>query len=105
VVSKAVLVVTKDLGDQGVGLVVSHPLECKEVVVGFCHEEATSGEPWYFLGTQRTSVSIEGAFWLAGIELQEFMNENRSDQLEPLVPMAKMLVPCSIQEQAAASSC
>lgn len=99
-ISGAVVAVTKDLGDQGIGLVVNHPLNFTDVVVGFCHEEATAGEPWFFLGVRRTSLPIGGGFWLVGIELTEFMNENWSAQLEPLVPMARMLLPPSVEEQA-----
>ena len=98
-VSKAIIAVTKDLGDQGLGLLLNHPLNFTNVVVGFCHEEATASEPWFFLGMQRTNLPIGGGFWLVGIELTEFMNQDWSTQLEPLVPLAKMLLPPSANER------
>jgi hypothetical protein len=103
-ISKVVLAVTKDLGDQGVGIISNHPLDLKDVVVGFCHEEATASEPWFFLGVRRTSIPIGGGFWLSGIELTEFMNENWSTELEPLVPMARTLLPPSVEERDTSSA-
>ena len=101
-IAKLVQAITKDLGDQGVGLIASQPLEFTEAVLGFCHEEATGGEPWFFLGKQRSGLPIGGGFWLAGFELTQFMNENWSDQLKPLVPLARNLLPSLSGEPAVA---
>lgn len=95
IVSKAVTVITKDFADRGVGLILSHPFSAENVVVGFCHQEATAKEPLFFLGKRQSIIPIGGGFWLLGIELTEFMNENWRDDLEPLFPMAQKLLPLS----------
>jgi hypothetical protein len=95
IVSKAVVVLTKDFADRGIGLVLSDAFDAKDVVVGFCHPEATAKEPLFFLGAKRTSDPIGGGFWLFGVELIEFMNETWRVELEPLFPMAVNLLPPS----------
>ena len=95
IVSKAVVVLTKDFADRGIGLVVNDAFDAKNVVVGFCHPEATAKEPLFFLGASRTCEPIGGGFWLFGVELIEFMNEIWRVELEPLFPMAQKLLPAS----------
>lgn len=104
-VSKAVVAITKDFTDRGVGLILSHPFDAKNVVIGICHEEATAKEPLFFLGARRTSNPIGGGFWLFGVELTEFMNETWRTELEPLFPMAKKLLQpsCPIFEDSIAA--
>jgi hypothetical protein len=97
IVSQAIVAITKDLGDQGVAIVVDHSLDFQNVLLAFCHQEATAGEPWFFLGIQRSSVPLGGGFWMSGIELTEFINETWKAQIEPLVPLAKMLMPTAGQ--------
>jgi hypothetical protein len=92
IVSKAVVAITKDFSDRGIGLILSNTFDAEYVVVGFCHEEATAKEPLFFLGVKRTSSPIGGGFWLFGVELAEFMNETWRAELEPLFPMAKKLL-------------
>ena len=104
IVSKAVVAITKDFADRGVGLILSDAFDAKDVVVGFCHEEATAKQPLFFLGERRTSSPIGGGFWLFGIEFTEFMNETWRVELEPLLPMAqKLLQPCSMLEDPVAA--
>lgn len=98
IVSRAVVAITKDLADRGVGLILTEPFDATEVVVGFYDREATAEQPWFFLGVTRTSVPIGGGFWLLGIELTEFMNESWHSQLEPLYPLAEKLCPPSSSE-------
>jgi hypothetical protein len=95
IVSKAVVVLTKDFADRGIGLVVSGAFDAEKVVVGFCHPAATANEPLFFLGARRTSDPIGGGYWLFGVELIEFMNETWRAELEPLVSMAEKLLPPS----------
>jgi hypothetical protein len=101
VVSKAVVAITRDIADQGVGLILNDAFVGQEVVVGFCDWEATSGSPWFFLGTKRTSLPIGGGYWLLGIEFSELINEIWPRQLEPLVGLAeKLRPPCAVSEHA-----
>jgi hypothetical protein len=103
IVSKAIVAITKDLSDRGIGLILSDAFDAKDAVVGFCHPEATANEPWFFLGVRQTSVPIGGGYWLFGIELTEFMNEDQHAELKPLLPMAQMLLPpCSRMENSLA---
>jgi hypothetical protein len=95
VVSKRIVVVTKDIGDRGVGLVLNHAFDANEVVVAFCLQTGTAAEPWFFRGTNRANMAIGGGFWLLGIQLVEFMNETWAVELEPLLPMARDLLPPS----------
>ena len=44
IVSKAVVAITKDFSDRGVGLILSNTFDAQNVVVGFCHQEATAKE-------------------------------------------------------------
>jgi hypothetical protein len=103
IISKVVRGLTRDVADRGVGLVLNNTCEADEVVLGFCEREATGGDAWFFLGKRRTNVAIGGGFWLIGIELTEFMNDNWAAQLEPLVTHAQTLLPpCPTSNGAAA---
>ena len=92
------MAISKDLSDRGVGLILAEPFDAAEVVLGFCHQETSANQPWFFLGVRRTSVPIGGGFWVCGIELTEFMDESYHRQLEPLYPLAEMLRPPSSSE-------
>jgi hypothetical protein len=95
ILSQAILAVSKDFGDRGVGIILRRGFDAEVAVVGFCHQEATGNEPWFFLGVRRTNVPIGGGFWLLGIELTEFLDEIWHVELEPLFPIARMLLPPS----------
>lgn len=97
-VEQARIVVTKDLADQGVGVLFKDPIDTTEVVLGFCLAEATAGEPWFFAGSVEHKVAIGGGFWLVGIGLHEFMNDSRKSQLAGLVPLALSLLPPASHE-------
>jgi hypothetical protein len=99
IVSMAVVAITKDIADRGVGLILSGVFNANEVVVGFCDHEVTGSNPWFFLGTMRTSVAVGGGFWSIGIELTDFMNDNWANQLEPLFPLARKLVSPSSRSE------
>ena len=92
---RAMVVVTKDIADRGVGLVTSHPFPAKEVVLGFWLNFPDVQSPWFFRGTIRREISIGGGFWLLGVELAEFMNDTWHHQVEPLWPLARKLLPPS----------
>jgi hypothetical protein len=94
-IRRCTVVVTKDFADHGVGLVTGHPFPVKEVVLGFWLDLSDMPHPWFFRGTIRREIPIGGGFWLLGVELIEFMNESWHDQVEPLVPLAKKLLPPS----------
>ena len=87
------MVITKDFGDRGLGLILNHPFPTQEVVVGFWLNTSEAQDPWFFLGKIQRSLQIGGGFWLLGVEMQEFMNERWPLQLQPLLPLAHKLVP------------
>jgi hypothetical protein len=83
--------ITKDISDQGVGLIMSAPFAATDVVVGFLDQESATNETWFFRGQAQRNVAIGGGFWLLGIRLTELMNEDWRDQLAPLIPLAENL--------------
>ena len=92
IVSEAVVAVSKDITDSGIGVILPSSYSAANVVVGFCQYDATAEQPWFFRGEVQHQLPIGGGFWLLGIRLSEFMNEDWSDQLSPLVPMARALL-------------
>lgn len=93
IVSKTIVVVTKDIADQGVGVILNDFFAVKDVVVGFCLQDGTATKPWFFLGATQYNVAIGGGFWSVGVALTEFMNEKWHVELAPLFPMAQKLLP------------
>jgi hypothetical protein len=87
------MVLTRDISDRGVGLIANHPLPAREVVLAYWLATDDAHEPWFFRGTIQRENAIGGGFWSVGIELVEFMNENRRRDIEPLMPLAHKLIP------------
>jgi hypothetical protein len=92
VVHKCAKAITKDFSDRGLGLIMSQPFDATDVAIGFFLEKVMP-EPWFFLGTQQSNVAIGGDFWLLGIGLKEFMNDDYRCELAPLFRMAHRLLP------------
>lgn len=92
ILADVAIAITKDISDQGVGLIMSAPYRVSDVVVGvFGPADLALQEPWFFRGRAQRNVAIGGGFWLLGIRLTEFMNEDWRGQLAPLFPLAEEL--------------
>lgn len=85
------MAVTKDLGDEGVSLVATHPLTAREVVLGFWVPDPVNEQPWFFLGELRHSTAMGGGFWAIGVKLTEYADTLHSEALAPLLPYAHKL--------------
>jgi hypothetical protein len=91
--SETIVAITKDIADRGIGIILTQPFAAETMVLGFCLDEVTALEPWFFLGVRRHNIAIGGDFWLLGIELTEFISETCREQLEPLIPLVQKLYP------------
>lgn len=93
VTDRSAIAVTRDLSDRGVGVILTHPLDATEMAIGFYLASDTMQEPWFFRGLVTRCEPMGGGFWLLGLELVECMNENWSDELQPLFARAQKLLP------------
>jgi hypothetical protein len=91
ILADVVIAITKDISDQGVGLIMSAPYRASDVVVGVFDPDLATQDPWFFRGRAQSNVAIGGGFWLLGIRLTEFMNDDWRVQLAPLFPLAEEL--------------
>jgi len=91
--SECIIAITKDVCDNGVGVILNEPSTVEDVVVGFLVYETTAAEPWFFRGKAEHTQAVGGGFWLLGIALTEFMNEDWQAELAPLLPFAQQLLP------------
>ena len=90
--AEAMIALTKDLSDFGLGVVMTREPWVGSVVVGFWPTREVSSRPWFFRGQTRRGSEIGGGYWLVGVELEEFM-EDRFAELESLMPLAQQLLP------------
>ena len=86
-------VITRDICDRGVGVILNHSFDAEEAVVGFSVPSEGANEPLFFRGATQSNTAIGGGFWLLGVELQEFMNPDHREVLERLVPLTAELCP------------
>lgn len=93
VTEQGLIALTRDLGDRSAGLVLSHPLRAETLVLGFWVTADDSEGPWFFFGTPRRTAPIGGGYWTLGVELTEFANPEYGEFLEPLLPLARKLLP------------
>ncbi|HUE73888.1 MAG TPA: hypothetical protein VMP01_23610 [Pirellulaceae bacterium] len=92
-VSRCTIAITRDLGDEGVGLLLTHPVSGPELLVGYLLPDAAVQSPWYFRGTIQHNTAIGGGFWVVGVALLEFFTSQRHSSLIALEPWAKKLLP------------
>ena len=90
-VDEAAFVLTKDISDAGIGIVANQPICANEVLVALWPDEGVSKSPWFFLSEVRRNAPLGGGFWILGIELTEFANDEYMDLLKPLRPLAERL--------------
>ena len=91
--SRCTIAITRDLGDEGVGLLLTHPVSGPELLVGYLLHDAAVSKPWYFLGTIQHNTPIGGGFWAVGVALQEFLTSKGHASLAALAPIAQKLLP------------
>jgi hypothetical protein len=103
VVHECDVALTRDIADRGVGVVANRPLAGGDVVLGFCVPFEGEVASWFFRGSPRHFLALEGGLWLSGIELQEFMNDNWRPQLAGLFPLAEKLLPPSFRARLVAA--
>ena len=90
VVGEATPALTKDVSDDGVGLVLHQPLHVEQVAIGlWLAEEET---PWFFQGEVRQNSRIGGGYWVIGVKLTEVLNVTESLH-SILLPLAEQLLP------------
>jgi hypothetical protein len=93
VVEQCTVVLTRDLSDRGVGLVVSDCPQTQRVVVAFWLSRQEMKEPWFFLGETHHAAPLGGGFWSLGVKLTEYANDDYREQLRHLLPRAAKLLP------------
>ena len=72
--------ISRDVCDNGIGLVVHESLDAELVLCGFW-----VGQPLLFLGNVRRITPYGGCFWLVGIELTDVLCASEAERLAPLV--------------------
>lgn len=82
---------TKDLADVGIGIVINQPIYAKELLVALWPDEDDSESAWFFVSEVRRNAQLGGGFWILGVELTSFANEEYQKVLAPLLPLAKRL--------------
>lgn len=92
-VSRCAMVITKDIGDEGVGLLLTHPFTGPDVVVGYNLPDDAIPEPWYFRGSIQHNTALGGGFWALGVSFAEYMPTQWHSGLAELLPFAQKLLP------------
>ena len=90
-VDESATVLTKDISDHGIGLVLNQPFHALEVLIGLwlVDEEC----PWFFRGIARQNSPIGGGFWVLGIELAEVVHLDQLPHVEVLLSLVHKLLP------------
>jgi len=84
-------VLTKDLSDIGMGIVAHQPIRATEVLIAVSIDDDMTNEPWFFIGKMKRISAIGGGFWILGVELTKFANDEYRDVLQPLLATASRL--------------
>ena len=90
-VDECAFVLTKDLSDAGIGIVANQPICASKVLIGIWPNEKVANEPWFFVSEVIRNAPLGGGFWVLGIELTEFANQEYQDVLKPLQTLAERL--------------
>lgn len=92
VADDACFAVTDSISDDGVALILTDPLEAREICLGFWlpSHEAMS-EPCFFLGKGKYKAPIGGGFSIMGIEFAACASEDCPEKVAPLNAMAAQL--------------
>ena len=93
--------VTRDLSENGVGLLLYQPFRAQEVIVGFHIPDdgnpSSEFSPVYLRGEVQQNVPVGGGFWVLGIELIARIDE--AEIVEHLESLGERLVPPSIESE------
>ena len=75
--------ITSDISDGGFAIITQAEIEHEQFVVGFFLADSMD-VPWYFLADVRIQKEIVPGFNKMGMEIAEFLNENRRKVTMPL---------------------
>ena len=92
-VSRCTIAITRDLGDEGVGLLLTHPVSGPDLVVGYLLADAAVSDPWFFRGKIQHNTPIGGGYWVVGVELHELLTSRGHPSLLELEPLTQRLLP------------
>ena len=74
--------ITKDICEQGVGVILPQPFKTDQVLVGFwppaSHRMAGKNRPTFVVGSLRHNVQIGGGFWQLGIQFTELADQTET---------------------------
>jgi hypothetical protein len=90
-VNECTIVLTKDFAENGIGIVANQPIRADKVLVGVWSDERVANVPWFFLGDVRRNTPLGGGFWIVGVALTEFANDEYRDVLHDVMPLALRL--------------
>ena len=92
-VARCTVAITRDLADEGVGLLLTHPIAGPEILVVYQLPDSAMPSPWFFRGTIQHNTPLGGGFWVVGVALAEFLTSQRHSSLTPLATLAQKLLP------------
>lgn len=94
VLSETKIAFTRDLSDHGLGVITLADLIYKQYVVTAWPKPEELPEPYHFLCTVREVKPLMLGLWIAGMEVSEFLNDDRRGGVEQLQEIAeKSLLP------------
>ena len=97
---EATFVLTKDISLGGIGIIANKKIRSGELLVCLWPDENVSESPCFFLGKVRRNSRIGGGFWILGIELMEFANQEHQNVLDVMRPIAEgLLTPTAIDTE------
>ncbi len=90
-------VVTKDVSDRGISVVLRAPLRVDKLVVALFvpreRQDPRTGEPAFALAEVRQHCGLGGGFWQTGLEFTELLSVAKYPELEQIVPLVTKLTP------------
>lgn len=98
---ESALVITKDLSDHGMGLVLAQPFDSQQAIVGLwlvtqpLETIEPDPDPILFSARVRNCIEIGGGYWQLGLELEEVITSGRL--AASLRPYATRLLPESLR--------
>jgi hypothetical protein len=86
--------ITKDIGDEGVGLLVAPlPLSETEVLLAYLLPGGVMNGPWFFRGKIQHTTAIGGGFWSQGVAITELPDGSQIPRCKALCKLTERLLP------------
>ena len=89
--SDAFVAITKDLSDEGVGLILTQEIDPTDALLAIWLPPEQ--QPWFFHACVRRCDAIGGGYWIAGLELLDVAKNATRGRLEQLLILAQQLLP------------